>query len=240
MSTHPDDRIKDIEIIEPPIEELKKRGPWITTACMSGCGFILIFIVTVIIGVKLFIGAGPRELKDLPVDFPGDVPIYDEYNVDKITFISGRYKSRSMEVSALFPKLILSPLILNDQQATGTNKSGVFRELWRTFTEPVGDTRDTIQIEWRDISSDAKTMIAYYKNNLEDAHCTIESETAGAKFSQLTFRRDDGLSGTIYVEPGEKKKTIAYAYFIINMPPLNQTVTSTPATSTEPNTLNQQ
>lgn len=220
MTTNPDDRIKDIEIIEPPIQELKKRGPWLTTACMSGCGFILIFVIGIIIGIKIFIGAGPKELKNLPDNFPSDIPIYDQYNLDKITYISGRYKSRSMEVSALFPKLILSPLILNENdQQSGENKKSIIRELWQTFAEPVGDTRDTVQIEWRGISSDEKTMISYYKNQLENAGCAIESETAGATFSQITFKRDDGLSGTIYVQPGEKKKTISYAYLIVNLPP---------------------
>ncbi|MCX6782097.1 MAG: hypothetical protein NTW66_03200 [Candidatus Magasanikbacteria bacterium] len=233
MTTNPDDRIIDVEIIEPPIQELKKRGPWLTTACMSGCGFILIFVVGIIIGIKIFIGSGPREIKNLPPNFPAGIPIYDEYNIDKITHITGRYKSRSMEVSALFPKLILSPLILNnDAGQSGENRRpGIIRELWRTFTEPVGDTRDTVQIEWRDISGDAKTMMAYYKNNLIDANCSIESETAGLTFTQLTFTRGDGLSGTIYVEPGEEKKIISYAYLIINLPPSNAVTTTSNSSS---------
>ncbi len=232
MITNPDDRIKGVEIIEPPIQELKKRGSWLTTACMSGCSFILIFIIGVVIGVKMFIGAGPKEIKNLPENFPANIPVYDQYNIDKITLISGRYKSRSMEVSALFPKLILSPLILRNEQQAGEENIGIIRQLWLAFTEPVGDNRDTVQIEWRNISSDATTMIAYYKNKLDDALCTVESETAGINYNQITFNCENELSGTIYVQMGETKKMISYAYLIINLSPNNSETPADTSSST--------
>ncbi len=233
MSYETEDLINSVEIVEPPIKELKKRGRWMTTACLSGAGCVVIFVIGIILGVKMFIGAGPKQIKNLPNNFPADIPLYDQYNIDKITFISGRYKSRSIELAALFPKIALSPLIFSehDQAPTPQNKSGIMKEIFLLLVKPVGDSRDMVQVEWFNISSQPDEMVDYYKNKLNSNNFTIDSETIGETYRQFTFRRGDSLSGTLYVEPSKGNK-IDYAFIIVNLPPpINDNVTDSNATS---------
>jgi hypothetical protein len=234
--------LKDVEIVEPPIQEFKKRGHWFATACLSGSGCVLLFVATIIIGIKLYIGAGPKTVKNLPTNFPTDVPIYDQYNIDKITYISGRYKSRSMEMAAFFPKLVLSPMISRDQGVSSSiqKNPNVVKEFFRVLLRPVGDSRDIIQIEWRDITSDVETIITYYKRNLTTNGFIVESETQSNNYRQMTFTRQDNLSGTIYAEfEDSKTKKVIYAFITVNLPYPAEVASAnapiaTSTTSTEP------
>jgi hypothetical protein len=234
MPSNPEDLVNEVEIVEPPIQELKKRGRWMTTACFSGCGCVALFIIGVIFGIKLFIGAGPKQAKNLPADFPAEIPVYDKYNVGKITLISGRYKYRSLELAALFPKIVLSSLVISE---SGGKKNGqsVIQELWRALTKPVSDNRGMVQIEWYGIASEPEAMIEYYQSKLKEAGFVIDSETQSSKYRQFTFRRDNGLSGTVYVESDEKNKNIPYAFIIVNLalPETAPAATSTSALKTD-------
>jgi hypothetical protein len=217
-----EDLTRDVEIIEPPIQELKKRGPWFTTACLSGCGCVLIFVVALIIGIKIYIGAGPKEIKNLPAHFPIEIPVYDQYNIEKITVVSGQYKSRSMDLAAFFPKILLSPIIYPDNSEPNapskTNKSDVIKEIWKLLVKPTADDRDTIIIEWHDITSEPQTMIQYYQTKLKDAGFIIESETVGHNYKQFLFKRDNDFSVNLYVEYSEKAQKIPHAFIVVNIP----------------------
>jgi hypothetical protein len=230
MTYNPEEIINSVEIVEPPIQEFHKRGRWFATACFSGCGCVVLFIATIIIGIKMFIGAGPRQIKNLPDNFPKAISIYDQYNVSKITIISGKYKSRSMDLSTLFPKIILSPLIYSDQKSGQNDNPGVVKELWQILTKPTSDSRDMIQIEWRNIAGNSEDIIDYYRAKLAEGNFQVDSESTGQNYRQFTFRRADGLSGTVYVQNSQQKNNIPYAFIMINLPPppAPEQATSTP------------
>lgn len=227
-----EDAIKDVEIVEPPIQELTKKNRWVGKACMSGCGCLFLFIAAMIIGVRLFVGPGPKVVKTLPANFPKEIPVYDEYNIDRVTYTSGHYKARAMEIAAFFPKIILSPIFINTAEtnpqtppAPTSQRVNIGRELWRIVTKPVGDNRDTVQIEWRHVPSDMKSLILYYQNKLDDAGFTVDTEDRGDNYQQFTFSRTDGMSGTVSAQqmPDNKEKIIDYAFLIVNYPISNNT-----------------
>jgi len=219
------DLIKDVEIVEPPMRELTKRKFGFAAACMSSCGFFLLIIIGLIIGLKIYIGQGPQTLKTLPESFPQDISIYDQYNIDSITFISGKYKSRSIGVASLIPKIVLSPLFYSlrdgettDGQTTTPTKKFSAYNFWRLITTPVSNNRDTIQIEWRDIQAEQSFLISFYKNKLREKQFKIETESESTIFKQFTFSRSDGIDGTVYARHPEGSKKIDYAFLIINIP----------------------
>lgn len=224
----PEDLIKDVKIIEPPIRELTKKKFNFITACLSGCGCLFLIIIGASIGLKIYIGQGPQILKTLPNNFPDDISIYDQYNIDRITFISGKYKSRSIGTASLLPKIILSPLFnslmdgdINRDSAENlatTSKKALVYNFWRLITTPVSDNRDTIQIEWRDIQVEPIFMISFYKNKLKEKKFKINTESESAIFKQFTFSRKDGFSGTVYVQYPEGAPKIDYAFLIVNIP----------------------
>ncbi|MFA7653543.1 MAG: hypothetical protein WCX97_00675 [Candidatus Magasanikbacteria bacterium] len=194
--------IENIEIVEPPIQELTKKRNGFFRACLLSFFLMILIIIGIIAGLRISMGPGPKNIRSLPVNFPVDIPIYDKDNIEGITFISGKYKSRGMEIAAFFPKLILTPLLIKldpeQNQSTSTNKKS-FRDFWKILTMPVGDSRDTVQIEWRDVDTSPGFLISYYKNELKKKDFIIDSESDAKNYKQITFSRPDELSGTLYV-----------------------------------------
>jgi hypothetical protein len=206
--------IDDIKIIEPPIQEItKKKSGW-AKACFTGCGCLVFFLILIIVGIKVAMGPGPKEIKELPANFPTDIPVYDKNNVETMIFISGQYKNRGIEIAAFFPKIILSPLLLtldnNENSAPDSgNWQNRLKDIWKLVSTPVGDHRDTVRIEWHEIEASQNFIINYYKNELTKANFTIELESEGNATKQFSFKRDDGISGSFYtLKSTEDEKTI--------------------------------
>ncbi|MFA6485781.1 MAG: hypothetical protein WCT40_00210 [Candidatus Magasanikbacteria bacterium] len=213
--------IDNIEIVEPPIEELtKKRGGFIRT-CLTSCLLIVILFIGGVIALRLSLGPGPQSIKTLPADFPADIMVYDRDNIDNITFVSGRYKNRGVEIAAFFPKIILSPLIAHLSPAnspdSSANQSGSWRSMWNVATTPVSDQTDSIQIEWRDLDTSPGFLMSYYKKELQKKNFSIDVESTGKSFQQITFSRADGISGAFYASwtMGDKSRT-TYAMLTVN------------------------
>ena len=222
--------IDNLEIIEPPLEELNKKRSGFLKACFTSCLFIIILIIGAIVFFRLFAGPGPKTLTRLPDNFPKDILVYDPDNIENITYISGKYKNRSIEIAALFPKVILSPLLLSlekNQEPSADLKQdsgATLKNLWKIITAPVGDHRDTIQVEWRNLDTDAGFVVDHYKNELKKRNFTIDIESSGQGIEQFSFSRAaDGLSGSLYVETHNQGTGTDYAFLTVNLPPPNPT-----------------
>ena len=183
----PQNPIETVEIVEPPIGELTKKHGGLKRGCFTGCGCIVLFLIGIIVAIRLFIGSGPETIKNIPNNFPKDIPVYDRDNIDSITYISGTYKSRSMEIAGLFPKFILSPVLLKLGNETGTTQEpsnqNTLQKLWTILTTPVGDSRDTVHIEWQTISADPSFVLSYYKTELRKQGYTIADSNSTPEVS---------------------------------------------------------
>ncbi len=198
--------INNVEIVEPPIGELTKRYSAFSSikrTCFTGCGCLVVFLIGIAIFLRLALGSGPQTLKNIPENFPKDITIYDEDNIEQITFVSGKYKNRGIEIAAFFPKIILSPLFLtlnkSEQSAEDTGKLASVKNLWKIISTPVSDHRDTVQIEWRNLDAEPTFIINYYKTELQKRGYKIDVESEGQAVRQFSFSQDT-ITGSIYVE----------------------------------------
>ncbi len=214
--------IDNIEIVEPPIEELSKKRHGFLKTCLTSCLIIIILIIIGIVALKFSLGPGPKTLKKLPDNFPADVPIYDRENIETITYISGRYKNRGVEIAAFFPKIILSPLIarLAPQAEPNTDQSqnsASLKNIWRVVSTPLANQHDTVQVEWRDLDTSPAFLISYYKKELDKKKFSIDTESEGKTFRQINWSRADGISGSVYAAwTPENKSRSQYVLLTVN------------------------
>ncbi|HSR88888.1 MAG TPA: hypothetical protein VLK22_00620 [Candidatus Udaeobacter sp.] len=216
--------INDVEIVEPPLGEMTRKYSTfsnIKRTCFAGCGCLIVVIIGIIIFLRVALGNGPQTLKQLPDNFPSAIPIYDNDNIDKITFVSGKYKNRGIEIAAFFPKIILSPLLLtmnkNAQSANDTDRLTSVKNLWKIISEPVSDHRDTVQIEWKNLSASPSFIINYYKTELSKNNYKIDVESEGNGVKQFSFSQDS-MTGSIYAEGNEEVKSgTDYLVLTINL-----------------------
>ena len=228
--------LENVEIVEPPIGELTRKYSAfsaIKRACLTGCGCLFLLIIGIIIFIRIAMGSGPSTLSHVPDNFPADIPVYDPDSIEKITFISGKYKNRGIEIAAIFPKIILSPLLLSMNKDTAANNSTdkitSVTSLWKMISAPVSDHRDTVQIEWSKLDAEPYFIIGYYKTELKKKSYTIEVESEGENVMQFSFRKDD-TSGSVYVQ-GKPGQGAEYAVLTLNLP---VSATSTPETTKAP------
>ncbi len=216
-----DDLIKNVEIVDPPIGELTKRGGGFKRGCLFGCLSVLIFLVGGVIALRFAAGKGPEKLAAVPANFPAAIPVYDKDAIERITFISGKYKSRGVEIAALFPKLILSPIFLamDTEDATNDNNTAVASKMWQLLTTPVSDAHDTVQIEWQNMDAEPSFVISYYKNQLLRQRYTIDEETKGKTSLQIVFSGPDGTTGSLEAQGDETVRPgTDYALLTVNLP----------------------
>jgi hypothetical protein len=215
-----DDLIRNVEIVDPPIGELTKGRGGFKRGCFIGCFSIFIFIIAGIIALRFAAGKGPETLTAVPNNFPKAIPVYDKDAIERITFISGKYKSRGVEIAALFPKLILSPIFLamDKKSATSDDGGAVAQKMWQLITRPVSDAHDTIQIQWLNMDAEPTFVISYYKNELLKQRYTIEEETVGRTSKQIVFSGPDGTTGTLQADGDEENKPgTDYALLTVNL-----------------------
>ena len=215
----PSPKLDNIEIVEPPIEELSKKRHTFLRSCFFSIVLMFLLLCASTVGLWLSLGTGPKTLSKVPTNFPADVPIYDQDNIENITFITGRYKNRALEISAFLPKIILSSLLSKyHNDPSDPDSKNQPKNIWQAMMMPVGDKRDSIQIEWRDSDTSATFLMSYYKNELKKKSFSIDSETDGKNFKQTNFSRaSDNISGAIYAEWSEENRSrSSYILLTIN------------------------
>lgn len=226
-------KIEPIEIKEPPIQELKKKRKSCTKrTCATGCGCIVFLIFASLILLKFIAGPRVKELKELPANFPPDVPIYDEDEIKTINFISGRQKSRGLEIAAFIPKIILSPIILifdddikkeevtNDDGNIKIKKKTSWKDFIDLMKEPITDQRDQIQIEWNYLTAEPTFIQEYFKNKLEQAGYQIKVTTNNQTKKQFSFiNKEKNIEGVLYITDEPTDKGTDYLSITINISP---------------------
>lgn len=213
--------LDNVEIVEPPIGELTKQTGSVKRTFLTGCGCVIFLLIFLIIGVKIFVGPGPKEIKLLPKNFPESIPVYEKDSIESVTFISGKYKNRSIEIAAFFPKIILSPMLLKVRNETEKEAGGFLitnKNFWKLLTTPVGDSRDTVQIQWENMDADPNFIISYYKKELDKKNFTVSNVMKINNSFQITFEDPKGISGTLYAEEAEDHSKTSYAFLTVNIP----------------------
>ncbi len=215
--------IDDIEIVEPPVGELSKQRNSLKKTCLTGCGCVIFLVAVILVLIRLFIGSGPTTIKVLPNNFPDGIPVYEKDSIEAITSISGTYKNRSMEIAAFFPKVILSPLLLRLHPDTTASSSEGFiaanKDFWTLLTTPVGDARDTIQIEWINLDAEPSFVASYYKKELTKKGYTVSEILSVSGTYEITFDGEGGVGGALLSKGAEEERPgTDYASLTVNFP----------------------
>lgn len=218
--------IDKIEIQEPPIEELKKQRSCAKRACTTSCGCLLLLVISAILILKFTAGPKTKELKKVPENWPSEIPIYDQDNISKIIFISGKDRGRAMEYMALGPKLILSPAFLvlekrfpvKEELTDGrlqTDKS-MWENFVRIMKEPVADHRDKIQIEWTELPAEPKFVDAFYQDALKKFGFNINVSQSSDTVHQFAFVKGQ-TEGVLYVTDNDEKSGTDFVSLTVNI-----------------------
>lgn len=186
--------IDKVEIVEPPLGELSKKTYTWRRSCFTSIFSIILFIGLLFGLARIYLGSGPKVLTSLPGNFPGEVPVYDQDNVQRITYIPGRYKEHGLALTAFIPKIFISPTFYNLDGATAQNgfaaqEYQAAKGLWDLLAKPETENLDTVRVEWNHLDAEPQFVASYYINQLKNAGYTGTQEINTAGEKQFSFVR---------------------------------------------------
>ncbi|KKW41372.1 MAG: hypothetical protein UY92_C0021G0006 [Candidatus Magasanikbacteria bacterium GW2011_GWA2_56_11] len=219
----------NIEIKDPPLEELTKKHSCLKRTCVSCCSFLVVLVLISFVILKLTLGPETRTVKTLPREFMRAVPLYDPENIETIKLTAGSGRSRGVETAAFVPKLVVAPLLLIfDRDNTFIRKyrpelSAALdegRTDWEKFSlfleEPVGDHRDIVHIDWHGLTADRTFIAEYYETELKKKNFQIANRTETNTVSQFTFN-NDSIDGVVYIEDQRSTEPTDFVSLTITM-----------------------
>lgn len=218
-----------VEIKDPPLEELKKKRSCLKQSCLTGAIGVIFFLGSMFIILKLTTAPNVEEVKNLPSSFPKDIPVYDKDNIHNITVTYNQKKGRLSQTIAYIPKVILSPIFLSIEKrlppnrATSTlllspaTRGNRWQEIYTLIKEPLVDDRDTVQIEWTELTADSKFVADYYQTELTKQGYKITATITSGNAKQFTFSKGE-VDGSLYLEDAPEKKGTDYATLVVNIP----------------------
>lgn len=226
-------KIEPIEIQGTPIQELKKKKKSCTKkGCATGCGCIIFLIFLSLLLLKFITGPRVKELKDLPPNFPTNISLYDKDEIKTINYISGKQKSRGVEIAAFVPKVIISPLIfifnedikkeeiINEEGKITIKKKTSWKDFIEIMKEPITDQRDIVEINWNYLIAEPSFLFEYFKNNLTQNNYEIQIITNNQTKKQLSFSdQEKNIEGVIYIADEPADKGTDYLSITLNLPP---------------------
>ncbi len=212
-------KIEEVEIQGPPIDEIQKRSSCLKQGCISGLLFILGTLIFIIFLIQLFVKPNTKQLDDLPRSFPTIVELYDEDNLDSITYTPGDERAEAVELLAFVPKAVLSPLIMaleNADIAAGADTENLWESFIRILGTPVADHRNLITIEWSELQANERFIQSFYQTTLEDKGFI---KTTVAHPHQSRFVHTNGLTVILQLnDDGNTKNGTDYAILKVYYP----------------------
>jgi len=209
-----------IIIQEPAIGELGKRKSCSKRACASGCGCFALFLIASVLILKFTSEPRPKEIKAVPSNFPQSIPVYDRDSIEQITETKGSEKGRAMEIIAIGPKIVLSPILLfiDKRVSHETNSSSTYwNRLVALVKEPVADHRDTIEIIWTEMPAEPNFVAEYYEKELNKKDYTWKKISETTSTRQYSFNRGR-VDGILFIDDKNRAKGTDLATLRVDYP----------------------
>ena len=209
-----------ITIQEPAIGELGKKKSCSKRACASSCGCFALFLIISVLILKFTSEPRPKELKAVPTNFPKNVPVYDRDSIEQITETKGHEKGRAMEIVAIGPKIVLSPILLFiDKRVTHdtSTSSTYWTRLVALVKEPIADHRDTVEIVWTDMPAEPNFVTEYYEKELNKQGYSWKNISETTSTRQYSFHKDR-VDGVLFIDDKNRAKGTDFATLRIDYP----------------------
>ena len=134
---------------------------WWKICCTGCCLGIIVLVVLVVAGVRLFAGSGPQPVDRIPVTFPKQLPLYRVETADEMLYYPAAAKNAMTRI-ATAPLAWVSQFA-NTDGSVGSVQNAIGAQLRRI------EGRDTMVIQWRDLQTSREDLLRFYAGALQQA-----------------------------------------------------------------------
>lgn len=141
-------------------------------SCATGLGCITLVVIVGALCLRLFLGGGTDELIGVPSQVPQSFPILDRDAMHGSQLTTSQHKSRLVQASLWWPRLLLS--IKAGAYSDATTRT---QALETTLRDTIHASRDTVTFNWKKIPKDRSHWLQSYQEALTTAGYTILTTT---------------------------------------------------------------
>lgn len=197
--------IEDIEIKEPPIEDITKKHSCAKRGCSSSCGCLFFILLGMLILLKFVANPSLKSISKIPESVPQNIPIYDKDNIASVSFVSGQTQGRSVAIVSHVPSAILSPIFSllgihlppPDQAALSEKKITSLN----TIKQLIHNTNhtDIVSISWTNLDAEPDFIFAYYKTKLRKNGYRIFQSSDTENQKNFSFSGQNHIDGQLLI-----------------------------------------
>jgi len=214
----------NIQIVQPPLQELNKKGSCIKHTFVSGCGCIVFFICITLLFLRFFVLSYPQKIYPLPTSVTEQFSLYNQDSIDTIKIVSGKKRANMVNKVAFIPKILLSPILFGYQLYEDHTKEPASkvskRNTWNNFVEAlqtsIVDERDTIEVTWDNEQASPMFILDFYKNQFKRNGFVIQEIDSPQK-STVTFEKNI-VSGSLYILKSKNSQETTNIILTISLP----------------------
>lgn len=186
-----------VEIQGPPMREMGNgRSSCMRRGCLTGSGCIALVILAALGIIRLAVQPNASHVKRIPETFPAEIPVYDEDNVDDIALVTGKKRSRAVEVLTYIPKVIAAPLVLGFhidipgiEEPTSAKDASAWETFYAFLNAPITDTRDAVTIQWSDLTAEPDFLADFYTDKLTAGGFSITRTVHDVHTKRMVFSK---------------------------------------------------
>lgn len=191
--------VDNVEIKEPPIQKLNNNRSCLKRSCMTGCLILLILVISFFVIIKFAATPRVKKLKELPEIVPENIPIYDKENIESISYIAARERTRTIEAAAILPKAVLIPIFVGTEQYLpeevqaiigSTEGEGLDRYV-ELLQKPLFPTADLIEIRWTHMPAEPDFVKEYYEKELQKNGFAVVIIVNEKEVEEIRFTNED-------------------------------------------------
>ena len=221
---------KKVEVKDPAVKELQEDRSCLRRSCTKGCFFIVVLFVIFLGILKFTASSHIKTVEKIPNNFPQEVPIYDEDNIEKIILSSENNNSFLSKSAKIIPKFLIvstylalgknSPKELENylQISNKVQKQGKISQFMYLMKTPTKEQKDRIKIYWKNLQADPDYLSDFYITNLENKGFSVNKSKEDINKTRITFNKDN-VVGNVYIEDKNTQQNTHKMILTVIIPP---------------------
>lgn len=214
-------RIDNVEIKEPPIQELQRKRSCLKRSCTTGCGCLILLLIGSLLLLQFATQPRSKEVRAIPTHVSDNLPIYDEDAIERISVTSGKERGKVARRLAVVPKVIASPvlLVLERSSDTSSTTESVISSIRSYLDAPIGDSRDQVAIEWNKQAAKPSFIDNYFQVELKKRKFDITVTSKSDNLRQFSFvHKERQIDGVIYIQDNPDESGTDYVLMTVDIP----------------------
>jgi hypothetical protein len=187
-------------------DEIEEGRSWWKVCCVGCCLSIIVVLALLFVGIRYFMGPGPKIVTQIPASFPSQLTLFrPELKPDEIIYFPGSSKSQ-------IARVVTGPLnwfnsLVNKSSASlgGMSASGASMTLQQMLSSRLLTVEgyDTVAMRWSNVNATSEDVSRFYAGSLKQAGIFNPQMRVNGSVTELSGSNDPLMFSLLIVDTPE-------------------------------------